>query len=308
MRCKNRPVYLMFFCYGVLSFATYFPKGQTDLRQWLIFLMANFLLYSVYFALAPVSGSLGKLPAMLLNFYIILLISRQIYKMYFYMQTYHGQNSLPATAVISAAVIITGLNLFRQENRRLAKMMFLFTALLLALAFFLNWEKADGIHVYNIIRYSSNPVYLSVFDFAVPMLVSAEYTGKQGKAENLAFAAAVFGFFAVVSVFAFCCVGGNILYSLSPLQMLFQLSATGLIKNYDAIYNFFLFFAFFAALTALVTGLKKIKEDFTHFGNNDLLAVIPMVFAVPYLPDIFWPAAEAVCVLLLVAGRKYEKS
>ena len=150
------------------------------------------------------------------------------------MQTYHGQNSLPATAVISAAVIITGLNLFRQENRRLAKMMFLFTALLLALAFFLNWEKADGIHVYNIIRYSSNPVYLSVFDFAVPMLVSAEYTGKQGKAENLAFAAAVFGFFAVVSVFAFCCVGGNILYSLSPLQMLFQLSATGLIKNYDA--------------------------------------------------------------------------
>ena len=307
MRCENKPVYLMFFCYGVLSFATYFPKEQTDLWQWLIFLMANFLLYGVYFALVPGAGHLGKLPAMLLNFYIILLIARQIYRMYFYMQTYHGKSALPATAAISAAVIITGLNLFRQENRRLAKIMFLFTALLLALAFFLNREKADGINVYNIVRYTGRPVYLSVFDFAVPMLVSAEYTGKVGKAENLAFAASVFGFFAVVSVFAFCCVGGNILYSLSPLQILFQLSATGLIKNYDAIYNFFLFFAFFAALTALVSGLKKVKEDFKHFGNNDLLAVIPLVFAVPYLPDIFWPAAEAVCVLLLVAGRRYEK-
>ena len=308
MRCENSPVYLMFFCYGVLSFATYFPKGQTDLWQWLIFLMANFLLYGVYFALVPGSGHLGKLHAMLLNFYIIRIIARKIYRMYFYMQTYHGQSALPATAAISAAVIITGLNMFRQENRRLAKIMFLFTALLLALAFFLNREKADGINVYNIVRYTGRSVYLNVFDFAVPMLISAEYTGKGEKAENLAFAAAVFGFFAVVSVFAFCCVGGNILYSLSPLQMLFQLSATSLIKNYDAIYNLFLFFAFFAALTALVNGLKKVKEDFTHFGNNDLLAVIPLVFAVPYLPDIFWPAAEAVCVLLLVAGRRYEKS
>lgn len=308
MSCKNSPVYLMFFCYGVLSFATVFPKGQTDLWQWLVFLMANFIVYSIYFSLGSKHGHLGKLPAMLLNFYLILLIARQIYKMYFYMQTYHGQSSLPATAAISAAVIITVLNLFDRENRRLAKIMFLFTALLLILAFFLNWEKADGIHVYNIVRQTGKPVYLSVFDFAVPMLISAECAGKEEKSENLAFTAVVFGFFAVVSVFAYCCVGGDILYSLSPLQVLFQLSATSLIKNYDAIYNFFLFFAFFAALAALVTSLKKVKEDFTHFENNDLIAVIPLVFAVPYLPDVFWPAAEAVCVLLLVAGRKYEKN
>ena len=117
---------------------------------------------------------------------------------------------------------------------------------------------------------------------------------------------ALFGMLTVI--FVFSCFNGNLLYSLSPLQAVFQLSSTKLIRNFDAIFDYMLFFSYFASAAVLMTAYKVTKKEFTYFNNADLLLVIPLFFMVLCTENMLFIIESALAAVVFLGMDRKGKT
>lgn len=307
MKTKNISLYLLTFCYSLFSFAAYTPNESMTVKNWFVLLLFSAVVYSLFCLLLLDDRKNKPLANLFLLVYILFLFAKQISLMLEYMKVFHGRSSALATFVISSFVIIY-LSVSHTDVSKLAVPLVLLTVLLLFMAVVLNRNKANVQNLYPIAEdFTSSKDYKTLFDYIIPFAIINTTTIKTGRKKGIAFVFISNLIFLLITIFAFACLKGDLLYSLSPLQMLFQLSSAEYIRNFDAFYNFFLYFAYFSSLCVLSSAYKNIKKDFSYFNCLDLLVIFPLIIRVNKI-DKYFMVIEAAIVLIMFFGKEKKKA
>ena len=288
MKTDKTAINLLFFSYAFFSFAIMIPKDKMTVYDWIKQLVLYGLIYIIIILFTADNKKFKPLTNLILLIYIISLISRQALKMWNYMKLYHGQTTANSTVLVT---IFTVILLSYIKDSRLSQLYFplsISVAVLLFIVFILNVDKISSYNLYN--QYQNNGLALNVtlFDYIVPYVIAVKTTGANAKKDAIYTLFFTTMTFIAITLFAFMSVKGNILYSLSPLQMLFQVSSTKLIRNFDALFNYIVYFSYFGALSSLITSYGLLKENFTFFNKGDLLLAVPFFILFSKIENLYY--------------------
>lgn len=263
-------------CGAIFSFAVFIPDNPMGLYDWLSIIFI-YTVYYIFLLLFINHGRIQKpLADMIILIYILYLFSKQIYKMLQYIKMFHGNSSGTAVLVVSLLTVII-MTLTDTRFSKLAFPLFVFTTILILFARILNIEKISILNLYQHNKTTINISNKTLFDYIIPYAITANSFNNCTKKKTINLVLLANMLLVLITIFVFACFHGDLLYSLSPLQALFQISATELIKNYDAFFNFLLFFSFFASITVISYAYKVIKSRFRYFSRFDILLIIPFM-------------------------------
>ena len=311
MKTDKTAINLLFFTYAFFSFTINMPEVKMTASDWIRQIGLYCVIYIVFVLFAADNRKFKPLTNLLILIYIISLISIQTLNMWNYMKIYHGQTSANSTILLT---FFTILLLSFIKDSRIAQLYFLLFAgvvLLMVILFILNVGKISSYNLYT--QSQNNQIVFdgTLFDYIVPYIASIKSTGR--KAKSTAVFSLIFTnlAFIIITISAFMTIKGNLLYSLSPLQMLFQVSSTSLIRNFDALFNYLVYFSYFGALVSLITSYSIVKKSFPYFNRWDLLLTVPfLVLYSKYELPVLW--IESAMVIIMVIGRErkgyYEKT
>ncbi len=312
MKNKDFYVYITAFVYILFSYAVILPPGVMTLDNWIITLALNFTV-TVLTALITVNNrKILPLADLILLIYILFLISRTIAGMNSYMKVYHRQSPVWVNIVITTVLIIILCRYKSVETEKLAMPVCVLALFILVMIVFLNIFKANPANLYSNNNISEAERYnVTMFDFIIPMAVILNYRNSANRKRTLSFIFLT-GFTLIsVTIFIFSCIKGNLLYSISPLQMAFQISSGTQISNFDAYYSFFLWFCYFGSIILLMEAWRCIKTRFIYFNSAELFLVIPLVMINSYIPDVIYNILFLIAAAFMALGRRkvgyYEK-
>ena len=287
------------FSYALFSLTVNTPVDKTDVYSWIWRIGFKSRIYIIYCMLLSKNRSLKPIVSNIVAVYIIFLIAKQIADITHYMGIYH--NSALSTCVVSLILILIFVSSDNDIIIRTAYPLWIMTVLSLMVLFLFNINKATPYNLYSI---STVKLYnVTLFDYFVPMIIilnNLELNFKNTAFSNI-LTVALANIFLII--FSFSVFSGNYLYSISPLQALFQISGTDLIRNFDAMYSFFVLFMYFGTLSMLLWAYKilTIKNKVTQYGF--LFLMIPFLFF-NTLVSKFLVIVEMFVVVIIFWGRK----
>ncbi len=304
MSSDYKAVRYLFFCYMLFSFAVCENGKRLNVYNWLFTIGLCSAIYVLYIILTVDGKKIKPLAGLYLLLYIIYLIAVQTDKMYKYMKIYHGQTSAVSTAAVTIAAFIVFVLYDNTDITRLYLPLSAMIILLLLVVTVLNFDKVSRCNLAlnsNEIKLTGN---ITLFDYIVPFIIISNTCKSVNRKKAIGFILKSWRIISVITIFCFMCLSGNLLYSISPLQAVFQITSTNLIRNYDALFNYLLYFSYFAALILLFTAYKRIKSDFEYTGKWDLLLTIP--FLMTGLAESYYISviAEIIGVLAIFFGKE----
>lgn len=303
-------IFILSFCFSLYSFAVYIPVTNISVKEWIIILLFSGIFETILVFIGNTGTDSNQLSNFFLLLYLMLILSKQIYSMCNYINMYHGRLSGVSTIIIGIGTILICLYLDKGQIRLLSYPMFTMIIIMLLLCFFLNIKKLNVFNIYtNITEYKYSNENLNIFNYVLPMLICLNYLKIKSKKKVVCFIAVQKTALFLITLFSFLCVKGNILYSLSPMQILFQISSTSFIRNYDAFYNFFLFFGYFSSLILVMLAYKFVKIDFNYTKNVDLLLILVFTPILKFIKSYHWLIIELIISVIIFIGREkpYEK-
>ncbi len=312
MKSKNSIVYMMAFIYALFSYAVIIPDGRVTFTDWLITLAVNCIIGIIAALLVSDNRKILPLADLVILIYILFLISKTIAGMNRYMKIYHPQSPYAINIIITVVLIFTLYCYSGIKAEKLAAPVCTIALLILVMIVRLNISKANPSNLYIKSNSSGMRIYnVTLFDYIIPLAVVLNSKHLLNRKKTTAFIFRLtFGLISV-TVFIFSCINGNLLYSISPLQIAFQISSGSQIANFDAYYNFLLWFCYFASLILLMEAWRSIKTRFKYFNGTELFLIIPMVLLAGRISDLVGLIMFVTSVIFMSLGKRkagyYEK-
>lgn len=193
---------------------------------------------------------------------VIIFIARMLY-MYInfseYFRTFHGSGTFGIIAVSLAVAMI--FYKFIYDNKHLLYSFFIvFNITLITMIVLLCIDKVNVINIYsNSQNFDFDCRKLAVmFDI---ITISAVLTDKRQKyIANNAYLLTASAYFVFVTLVQGLCIGGNMLYSISPLQSLMQIASTATIRRFDYIFTIYHAFNYLAAVVLYTWAIKHLLQ------------------------------------------------
>ena len=312
MKTKTFYVYMLVFCCSVFSFATVILPRPMSVNEWLTTLSMWAAVGSVAACLISDNRQTKPIADLISLVYLFLLLARRINSMNTYMKIYHRQTSAAGNILITAltVIMITGYSNIKME--KLSAPVCTAVIFMLVMAVLLNFSKANPINLYrNFNTDMTGYLGVTLFDYIIPANIILNSSAQADRKKSVSAIFITTFVLITITVYIFSCVKGDLLYSISPLQMVFQISAGMQISNFDAYYNFLVGFSYFAVVMLIIHAYNSIKSRFSYFSRLDLLVIFPACFIVRRIDDRLWLPAMLVIAIVLVTGRKkagyYEK-
>ena len=285
MKIQNNIVYISAFVYILFSYATILPESAIDVHSWIIIIVVNFriALFLCFFTIN--NRQILPLADLVLIFCIIFLMAEQIIKINRYMKTYHRQSPVWVNYIITLAVIIIVHSYDIKKTEKLSVPLAVTAMLTIVLIIVMNISKSDPSNLYR--DYNSTDLHgfdITLFEYLIPLSVILNYKQSSDKKKTSVFILSTGLALITITIFIFSCTKGNLMYSISPLQIAFQLSESSQVANFDVYYSFLLWISYFAAIVFLFQAWKCIKQRFAYFNGSELLLVIPFTVLQYSLP------------------------
>jgi len=313
MKSKNYIVYTMAFIYVLFSYAVTISPGIMTFNDWFIVLVFNCVISIIAALLISDNRKILPLADLVILIYILFLISKTIAGMNRYMKIYHPQAPLAINIIITAALIFTLYCYSGVKAEKLAAPVCAIAFFILVMIVRLNITKANPSNLY--IRSNSTRMRISnitLFDYIIPLAVILNSKHSLNRKKITAFIFLLTFALISVTVFVFSCISGNLLYSISPLQIAFQISSGSQIANFDAYYNFLLWFCYFASLILLMEAWRNVKTRFKYFNGTELFLIIPVVFLIDDMSETLWFILFIIAAGFMAMGKRkagyYEKN
>ncbi len=312
MKSKQTSLYLLMFCYIFFSFAVYIPDKAINIYGWLKILFVSLIINLIYILLGSFN-SLEKYAVLILKLYLVFTLSRQIYKIYRYMKIYHSSKSGFEILIITGIIIFIFVAHSNIDLKRYAMPLFIITLFIPTIVLMLNVPKISRYNIYNHGDILGNMKINSItmFDYCVPIIILSKNSCIKYKSGKIITVILSYLTLLTIVLLAYSCFNGNYMYSISPLQCLFQLSGTNLIRNYDALFTFFIIFSFFASVIIILLSFQRLNREIScnyKLKEYGFLFLLPVFFIFnniikPYV--LFF--AELVAVMMILMGKKNEK-
>ncbi len=308
MKNKNLSLYSLTFCYCVFSLAMVVLPGNYSATDWINAITINCIIY-LFLAFFLFDGR-ENLPVtdLICLVYILLLISKQIYIFNSYTRTYHRQITGGGNILLTVFIILM-LSMISADKQLNFSMPVLFMLVsMFIIIFFFNRNKFNPAHLY-VEKVGNNSLFVDVtlFDYIIPFNLRMNTSCKK-HIKSTVYYIILFNILLIyVILFCFSCLKGDLMYSISPLQVLFQISSGELFNNFDRLFNYFLYFAYFSALLVNFIAYSRIKERFSYFNKLDLLAIVPLFLLVPYIDTVLWFILQCIVVMIIFFGRRKVK-
>ncbi|MBQ3008846.1 MAG: hypothetical protein IJD80_04570, partial [Oscillospiraceae bacterium] len=222
-----------------------------------------------------------------------------------YMVIYHRQSSdlWNFTATFILLFVLSSLPNIRINKLALPVSLLVF--ILVARAIVLNIKKVNPINLYSTrILGKAGDYNITLFDYIIPLNIICRDNLSCSRKNVISFIILQFFTEIMLSIYAFSCLKGNLLYSISPLQMLFRISNGVLIDNFDAIFNLLLYFAYFSAIIVLMYAYNRIKQRFLYIGKYDLLLVPVFMIVIPIITADVWFVLQVLIAAIIFTGGK----
>lgn len=311
MKTDRIAINLLFFIYALYSFAVSMPSARSDCYNWIKYLAVRTVIYIIFTVFTLNTGKYKPIVNLILLIYILFLLSVQIFKMYSYMKIYHGQTTALPVLFISGFTIILLSELTEQNLKQLHLPLCVVALMMIITVLILNTDKMNRFNLFDKQLNKTSNFDITMFDYLVPYFIVIRTTGNKIKKSAITTILGIVTSLTLITIFAFMTIRGDLLYSLSPLQIVFRMSSTELIRNFDALYNYFVLFLYFGALVALILSYKSVKKDFQYFNRSDLLSVIPFYVLISNF-QFSTLLIEVIFMILMFIGSErkgnYEKA
>ncbi len=308
MKTKSIPLFMFAYSYGVFSLAMAIPRQKYSLWDWIITIVLNGLMYIVFSLVIFNSGNVKPLTDLFLLVFILLIISKNYILFSNYLKTYHRQISRTGNIILTVLLILMITNMDIEKLHKFRPIVTSMLCVMIVIVLLMNIKKFNPVNLYIPSSYNKlSIVNITLFDYIVPLNIVLNYNNTKAKKSVIGFI-----FFQVITLSVFCififgCLKGNLLYSLSPLQAAFQMTSVKLIKNFDAILNYYLYFSYFSAVLLNCCAYSIIKKRFSYTGKWDLLLIIPIAMVYPKFNNELFLIIQGLIVLLLFIGKERKK-
>ncbi len=305
MKTKINYIYFLAFCYSIFTFAVFIPSSASDAKSWILSLFFSGIVEIIIIYISNTGKQCKPLANLFILIYLFVLMARQIANMCEYMKLYHGQRAGLATIIIGFSIIVICALMDKEKIILLSYPVFAMIIIMLLLCVVLNFTKINSMNIYK-----DFPIYTNIkeniimFDNILPVILWLNFKGIKNKKQISLFVIIQKSFLILLSLFCFLCLSGNLMYNVSPLQALFQISSTKFIRNYDAFYNFFLFFGFFSSIITLTLIYKLIKTNFNYTNYSDLLLPVVFLFLQNYMDNYIWFIMEILITVIVFIGKE----
>ncbi|MEG2192878.1 MAG: hypothetical protein RRX95_06350 [Oscillospiraceae bacterium] len=241
--------------------------------------------------------------------YIDYLIGRQFNLLCRYSRLMHSKSAALTNLIITVVVIIYLVNFYDSHSAQMALPLFFIISIMFVMILILNGEKLNAVNIYSqnqeiTIGYCD----VTMFDYLIPLSIILKDKPKQAKSKTIKFIIFSTLFFIVVTIFNGMCLEGNILYSLTPLQSIFQFTDSSLIKRYDHIFTLFIYFGYFGALIVLIAAYNHIKQCYKVGNTLDLLLILPFIYMGQFVSCKLSFAIQIAMTAVLIVGGKEVKA
>lgn len=181
-------------------------------------------------------------------------------KMIQYYQTFHGSNTV-GIAVFSFLTAVLFYKFLSEKTHQLYTFFVSMNIILLIIVFILSIDNINAMHVYaNSLSFDFSYHKLFVFFDIITIAVIAESKNDRKYAQVRYLLASAVVFIAITLLQGMC-VGGNMLYSISPLQSLMQVFTGDTVKRYDYILTIYQTMNYFAAVMLYTWAIKSILSQ-----------------------------------------------
>ena len=250
MKSNSIQVYMLAFSYAIFSFAVYIPSQKMDIYDWLKVFILGTAVGVFAIILTYSKKSVSTWVEVILLFYFIFLLSSKIYAVWRYTKLYHNRETADSIMIVTLIMILIFVAYHNIEIKKFATPLFIFSAMIIVLAILLNWGKISR---YNIYAYTKNTqsatrYRVTMFDYIIPAVWLGNKLNFDNRKNIILFFVSINIILLLVTLFSFGCFRGDYMYSISPLQAVFQLSSTESIRNFDGVFYFLLIFAYFGAI------------------------------------------------------------
>ena len=307
MKSDIKHLNILVFCYAFFSFTLYIPEKPMNVYDWLYLILFYSVAYLLFIQFIIHGNKQKPLSGLLILIYILYLVAKQIMLLYKYVKLFHGQYSATAVIIISIIMlyifVYTDCNLYKLAFPCLAAIL-----IILLLSVVINAGKISALNLYRTEVQGIRTSCKTLFDYIIPYGITMNSITNDGKRKAIKTVIISNSVFMLTVIFVFSCFNGNLLYSLSPLQAVFQLSSTKLIRNFDAIFDYMLFFSYFASAAVLMMAYKVTKKEFTYFNNADLLLVIPLFFMVLCTENMLFIIESALAAVVFLGMDRKGKT
>ena len=301
MKSKITPLYMLTFSYAVFSFAVYSPYKNMSIYDWLKVFLIGTAIGVVAIVVAFHKKTISNWVQYVLMVYLIFLLSSKIYAVWRYTKMYHSRGTADAIMIVTAIFILIFVAYPYIEVKRFAIPLFIFSLMLIAFAILFNSSK---INRYNLYMHIKNTVFkheyrVTMFDYTVPFMLLGNKT-KSSNQKNMILIFVLINFILVlVTLVTFSCFRGDFMYSISPLQIAFQLSSTNSIRNFDGLFSFLLIFAYFATILLILWSLSQLNLKIKY----RFLFLVPVIVAfMPNISEVYFFIRQILIILFMRIG------
>lgn len=304
MKTKAASLNSMVLCYAFLSFAVLIPNEKMNIINWITSLAFNTAIYTVYSLFLIKNSTLKPLASLIILIYLIYILSARIRTIYQYLKLYHGNNSAAHILFITLLFILI---IVADKNLQIYKMAPIFVCAIILFAAILLIINFKNINAYNLYFHKKSEIIeinnVTLFDYIIPMAVIANSIEGYKKYQAI-YTVNLISYVLIILIFiSFSVFKGDLLYSLSPLQCIIQVSQTNLINNYDAMFNFLICFIYFGSILLILWAYKVLKEKFTYWKYGDLLLTVPLLILSPVI-SVPVVVLEFIAVITCIIGRE----
>ena len=302
MKSKTSPLFMLMFSYAVYSFAVCLPDNKMGLNDWLMVISLNAVVNIVLILLSTANKNLSGWAQNIILVYFIFLFSKQIYKMWSYLKLYHGRQNGDSIVYVTILLILIFVVYPDLNTSRFSLPLFCFTVGIFVVILLFLAGKASRYNIYmHTSAYTQNSIFsVTMFDYIIPLLFINNQKYKISKINMIKYVFIVNIVLILAIIFIFSCFRGEYMYSISPLQIGFQVLSSDYVRNFDGVFTFLLIFAYFASVTVIYEAIKETNHKYKYV----FLLLIPIFFMlVSSLSPFGFLSVDLLILLVIITGR-----
>ena len=292
-------------CFMLFSFAVYIPDKAVTVHTCIL----SAALYCVIFSavLKIISVPENRIISAVTAAYLLFLMSRQIYLINNYLAIYHRNTWQSGSTLLVLLFLGMLLPLKERGIGRLSDFIFILGIVFVVLIFAINGDKFNPVFLYQEGRRANTDIgYVTLFDFVLPLGICISGK-KRGKNRHSTLFMTFFLLMIVfLAVFAYGCIKGSMLYSISPLQIVFQISSSRLVKNYDGIFTLCVLFMFYGSVILIYSAYRILDFVPKKYKDRILFMLIPFIALNRYITAQMWITIQSAVVLIIAIERNWN--
>ena len=260
MKCTHLYSFIILsFCSTFFDFMVLSDGKNIFPRDRIIHIFISCLLFSLFaVAVKKLDFKIGNLKSIIL----ILIVSKLIFTtthMVQYYQTYHASNIIGILIFTLVTAVIT----YDITDKKLSQL-YIFLALgnimMILMMVVLSWNKIDIANIYsNSLDFSFSFEKMPLF-FEVITISAITNKGKERMYVQKIYLLITTFVLILVVVLQGLCINGNIMYSIAPMQSLFQIYSGKTIKRFDYIFTVLQSINYFATVILCTRAIKNIFD------------------------------------------------